>query len=225
VKIVVVANSQGTPAGGVTAEAAYPAVLARELAPAHECVPYAESGWSIRDFNAHLDDVLAYAPDLVIAQVGIVEASRRILSTREKKLLARVRGSARLTKWLHDRRKEVIVWRARLHIDTRLFSPKEFDREVAAFVERLTAAGVRTLLLETPQFGAAYEREHFPLINDDIEIFNRVLRRYGAVPILSADDDRESIWVAPTVHFDERGHTLAATRIAERLRDEVLVAA
>ncbi|HVN59806.1 MAG TPA: SGNH/GDSL hydrolase family protein [Gaiellaceae bacterium] len=224
-RIVIVANSQGTPAGGVSVGSSYPELVQRGLAAEHAVAIYAESGWSIRDFNAHVDEILALQPDLVVLQVGVVECSRRILSTREKRLLQRIRGSTRLTLWLHDRRKGVILWRSRLRIDTRLFGVGEFDREIARFVSRLRQGGVRCLLLETPQFGLAYEREHFPLLNEDIELFNRVLRRHGAVPILRPGDDIESIWIAGTVHLTERGHALVAERLVERLQQSAVVAA
>jgi len=223
VRIAVVANSQGT-ATGVQPEEAYPERLRALLAPEHEVIPYAVSGWAIRDFNEHVAEVLALKPDLVVLQVGIVECSRRILSAREKRVLGRIRGSARLTKWLHGRRQTVIVWRSRLRIDTRLYAVPEFAEEVARLLLALRAGAVDVLVLETPQFGSGYERLHFPLINEDIELFNRVLRRHGSVAMLAPGDDAETIWQTGTVHFDTEGHRLVAERLAARLsrRDAVV---
>jgi lysophospholipase L1-like esterase len=207
-------NSQGT-ALGVAAGASYPELVRDALAPQHDVSIAAESGWSIRDFNAAVDRLLTPVPDLVVVQIGIVECSRRILSTFEKRVLARVPRSAKLTKFLHNRRQAVVLLRNRLHLDTRLFGLREFNDEVAQFAAGIAAAGVDLMILEIPRFGDDYERRYFPLINEDIELFNAVLRRHGAVPFVTPDDSGDEIWQAGTVHFSRRGHELAAARLAD----------
>jgi hypothetical protein len=220
-RVVLLGNSQST-ATGVQPGESYPSLLRRELLPAHEFHPLAMTGWSVRDFNTHLENVTMVEPDLVVMQVGIVECSRRILSEREKRALARLPRSNLLTKALHDRRQSVIRFRNRIGADTRLFTPAEFDREVAALTKTLGAAGADVVLLEIPPFGPRYEEIHFPLINDDIRIFNEVLRRHGAVPTIGAHDDLESLWQVGTVHFNRAGHELRASRVLERIGKRLL---
>jgi hypothetical protein len=224
-RIAVLANSQGT-RKGTEKVTPYPQLLRAAVAHVHDIVPYAESGWAISDFNQNLDDILAIEPDLVVLQVGIVECSRRILSAREKRIIHRLPRHHALTKFLHDRRAEVIRWRARLHLDTRRYAVSEFAAELGTFVGKCRAVGVDVLLLEIPSFGPAYEQTHFPLINQDIALFNEPLRRFGAVPILEPDDPIEAIWQEGTVHFTARGHALVAERLAQRIlaRTEVGVA-
>ncbi len=211
-------NSQATGVG-VPPGSSYPALLRAEHLPQHEWHVWAMSGWSVRDFDTHLESVLLVEADLVIVQVGIVECSRRILSEREKRLLYLVPGARLVTRFLHDRRQRVILLRNRLGFDTRLFEPADFEGSLVRVLERARAAGAQTIVLEIPSFGPRYEQEHFPLINDDIRIFNAVLRRHGAVPFVDAGDELESIWQPATVHFNEQGHALAAARIAARIRE------
>jgi lysophospholipase L1-like esterase len=220
-KIALLANSQGTTKGALQV-LPYPEVLRDALAPAHDVVVRAESGWTIRDFNRHLDEVLAVEPDLVVLQVGIVECSRRILSATEKRIIRRLPRRHAVTKFLHDRRPDVIRWRARLRIDTRLYSVREFSSEIDEFLARCRAAGTAALLLEIPSFGAAFEQKHFPLINDDIAVFNEPLRRNGAVAIFEPGDPIETIWQEGTVHFTAAGHELVAERIAARIEARTL---
>lgn len=176
----------------------------------------AVSGWSIREFNFHRENITELEPDLVVVQVGIVECSRRILSARAKRTWAAVPGGGVATKFIHDRRRQVIRLRNRLRMDTRLFTTDEFRRELAIFVAAVTGTGGRLLVLEIPSFGRQYEALNFPLINEDIALFNSVLREFGAVPMLPRDADLESVWVSPTVHLTQDGHRLAAAHL-ERL--------
>jgi GDSL-like Lipase/Acylhydrolase family len=215
-RIFLLGNSQAT-ALGVPRDRSYPALLRRKVLPQHEWHVMAMNGWSVRDFDFHLDNVLVVEPDVVVLQIGIVEASRRILSEREKRLLYRFPGTRRLTKFLHDHRKRVVLLRNRFGLDTRLYTPDEFDRRVGVLVERIVSSGAKPVIVETPRFGLAYEAEHFPLINDDVEVFNSVLRRHEAVPFFDLADDLDAIWQAGTVHFNQSGHELAARRIGERV--------
>lgn len=213
-RVFILANSQGT-AAGVELAKTYPMLVRDELAPEHEVHVLAFSGWSIADFNRHLDNVVGLEPGLVVVQVGIVECSRRILSTREKHVLSFVPGSRHLTRFLHDRRRRVVLARHRLGLDTRLFTPAQFEAELKALVKRVNAAGADVLLLEIPPFGTAYERRHFPLINEDIELFNQVIRGFDSVDLLKSDDPLEDLWVEGTVHLNAEGHRLFAARLRE----------
>lgn len=215
-RIFLLGNSQSTPAG-IEPEQALSTQLRDALVPEHEFHLLAVSGWSIIDFAAHLHNVTLVRPDVVVLQVGIVECSRRILSEREKRLIARIPRSRVITKWLHDRRQRVIRARHRLGIDTRLFTVAEFERSVADVVEELEAGGARVIVLEVPPFGAAYEEQWFPLINEDAELFNSVLRQHGSVPLLTHRDPLDDLYQSGTVHFTPAGHRLAAARILAAL--------
>lgn len=215
-RIVLAANSQGTEMGVAPGEN-YPERVRRLLAGTHEVELVLESGWTIREFNAHVDRLLASSPDVVVLQAGIVECARRILSEREKRMLARVPGSSRLTKLLHDHRPAVIRLRQRLRLDTRVCGVEEFERELAGLRDALAAGGAALLPLEIPQFAPEYAARHFPLVNEDIDLFNSVLRRFGAVEWLRPEDDLAAAWQPGTVHLTPEGHRRAAARLVAAL--------
>lgn len=220
-RILLLANSQALGVGDVQESEAYPALLQAELSADHEFQSWAVSGWSVRDFTNELEQIVALEPDIVIVQLGIVECSRRILSQLEKRILARVPGSRRFTAFLHRHRQRVIRLRNRLRMDTRFFTPAEFELEMRRLVERLDACGAEVILVETPSFGPSYEHLHFPLINEDIELFNRVLRGFGSVSLQEPGDDNETIWIEGTVHLNPRGHRLVASRLLAKLRSRL----
>jgi lysophospholipase L1-like esterase len=219
VRIVLVSNSQGTPAG-VDAGQHYPALVRNQLVPEDEVHLLVVSGWSVGSVTLNVSNIVDVEPDVVVLQLGIVEAARRILSTREKDLLRRFgRLSRPLTRLLHTRRQQVIRLRNTLGLDTRLYSPEQFDREIRELLSALTARGIDAVLLEIPPFSPEFEREHYPLIGDDVETFNSILRRNGAVPLLPPGTDTHSIWQPGTVHFTREGHRIAAERIVELVRE------
>ena len=218
-RIAIVSNSQGT-AAGVERGSHYPALVRDALDTEHEVHFFVTSGWTIGDFNVHIGSLLDARPDLVVVQLGVVEAAKRILSAREKRLL-RILGppSLKLTKYLHDRRQAVIRLRNRLRIDTRLYSPDEFERQLEAFLTTVRASGADVILLEIPPFDSRYEELHYPLISDDIAAVNDVLRGYGAVPLLPPGTDTFRIWQPGTVHFTPEGHRIAAEQVVSFIRE------
>ena len=218
-RIVIVANSQGTAAGSgagwLEEGEEYPELIRRTVCSDHEVVSFARSGWSIRDFLAHAEEITDLRPDLVVVQIGIVECTQRILSEREKAFFYRLRGGRQVTRWLHDRRNAVIAWRRRLGITTRLVPIGEFAAALDTLAARLTKDGARLLFVEIPRFGTAYERAHFPGINRDIAQYNAVIRAHRSIEALRADDDLDEIWQPGTVHLTREGHCLFATRMIE----------
>ncbi len=219
-RIALLSNSQGTDAG-VSAAETYPELVRARLASEHEVRVMAMSGWAIGDFNAHIDDVLADDPELVVLQVGIVECAQRILSEREKRILQRVPGSRRLTAFLHARRTRVIRARRALRIMTCLYTLERFRDEVDSFVAALGSRGVDVLLVRIPRFSDAYEAEFYPYINEDIELFNTALVERGAVPLVSEADTDVAIWQPGTVHLNAEGHRAAADTLLAALRSVV----
>jgi hypothetical protein len=177
------------------------------------------TGYTVRDFNVHVENITRLRPDLVVLQVGIVECARRILSVREKEILLAVPGGRRITKALHDRRRQVIVLRERLARTTRLYSPEEFRAELGVFQERITAVGAHLRLLEIPTFSDGYASKHFPFVNEDIALFNRVLREEGAVPFLGEAGIKDDIWQSGTVHLTQQAHDLAADELVSAVEE------
>jgi hypothetical protein len=221
VKVVVATNSQGTSAG---AETGYPFLVADGLAARHDVRVLAMTGFTIRDFNTHVENVVAIEPDLVVLQVGIVECARRILSVREKELIRLLPASRRLTKALHDRRQRVIRARERIGRTTRLYSVDEFRAELRRFRERVVASGADVVLLEIPRFSERYAALHFPFVNEDIDLFNGALRAEGAVPLLDGEAVDDALWQPGTVHLTQAGHRVAAERLMVRIEERRAVA-
>jgi len=219
-RMLVIANSQGTDTG-VAAGESYPEVARSLLADHVEIVSLVESGWTIAEFVADSARIVDSQPDVVFCQLGIVECACRILSAREKKVLARIRGSSRLTKLLHDHRQEVIIWRRRLGISTRVMSPNSYRSYGLELARKLEAAGATLVFLEIPRFTPGYETTHFPFVNSDIDLFNGVMRELGSVPLIEPGDESDEIWQTGTVHLNRAGHELAARRLCERIEARV----
>jgi lysophospholipase L1-like esterase len=218
-RVVLLANSQAT-AAGVAAGEHYPALLRDRLVPPHELHLLAMTGWSIREANLHFPTVRDVRPDLVLLQLGVVDAVRRILSSAEKRTLAALGPVGnRITGALHRRRPAVIRLRHRLGIDTRLVPPAEFERELDRLLESVRASGAEPVLFEIPPFGVEHERAYFPLVGDDVATYNAILRSRGAVPLLPPEADPDAIWQPGTVHFTARGHELVAARVAQLVED------
>jgi hypothetical protein len=211
VRILVVANSQGTDAG-LQPGRSYPRLLAAAVAPRHEVVDWSRSGWDVERFVEELPVLRAEDADVVVVQVGIVECVQRILSTGEKRFFRVVPLGDRFTKLLHDRRPAVVRLRRRLGIPARLYSTERFAAAVAALERGLAEAGTRVVLLEIPRLPDAHAARWFPFANDDIERFNAVLRSLGAVPFVDAAHDA-SLWQPATVHLSDAGHAAAAARL------------
>ena len=222
VRIVLLANSQGTAAGSgagwLVEGEEYPELVRANLADEHEVIPFSRSGWSIDDFARRIDDIIACSPDLVIAQIGIVECTRRILSEREKAFFYRLRGGRRVTKWLHDRRNPVVTWRARAGLTTRVVPLPRFESQLRTFSLLVQNAGSKVLFVEIPPFGSAYEHTYLRFINTDVELYNRALRAHPSVALLGAADDLDGIWQPGTVHFQRHGHRLFADRLTDAIR-------
>ena len=210
-KIFVIANSQGT-TSGVTEGESYPYLLQRIL-PDYHYHFFILSGGSIREFETHIGNILLVNPDLVIFQIGIMECARRILSETEKKVLKKLPLGWMITKKLHDHRKWTIQWRNRFNINSRKMTPGVFRDGIRSLSEKLNRYHIQYLFLEIPYFSPQYEREYYPLINEDIHVYNQIIGEFNSAPIVYPEDDLYSIWQQGTVHFNKAGHQLVAERI------------
>lgn len=221
-RFALIANSQAT-AIGVAYEESYPCLLKSRLeAKGHDLVAFAMSGWSVREFNANLESVLLVRPSVVIIQLGIIECARRVLSNEEKAVLRHIPFSRHLTKFLHDRRKSVIVWRNRLGINARFMGVRVFEREFERLCSTIAGRDIFSLVVEVPYFSSAYEKEYYPFLNEDNEMFNRVMRKRKAVQIIPSQGTPEGIWQPGTVHFNRAGHCLFAEGLFGEIERRVL---
>ena len=208
-KIYLLANSQGTSLG-VKRVQIYPFLLQRML-PEYEFHFLIVTGWSVQEIHQNLENVFLVQPDLVIFQIGIIECARRILSDKAKTLFYALPLGRSITKVIHDHRGFAIRLRNRLNLNYRKVGPRAFELALQAICAELNEKGIRYVFLETPFFSDLYESKFFPLINEDIRIYNNVMKPYYSTPILTESDD--SIWQTGTVHFNEKGHRIVAEQI------------
>lgn len=224
-RVSIVTNSQGTRTG-VSLGESYPALARRELtALGFDVQLLVMSGWSIVDVNAQLENVLLFEPDLVLVQIGIVECTRRILSRREKNLLSVVPGGWRVTRWLHDRRAPVVRVRRRLGIDAREVKLPLFEAEVERLVAAIGETGAELVLLEIPSLPAGHDADYLPHGNEDIEAYNRVLRKHRAQELLRRSDPLDELFQEQSVHLSPAGHLLAAERLVAIVSDRLEIIA
>lgn len=221
-RVYLLSNSQGTRAGLMEDEKSYPQLL-KEILPEIEFHYLLISGKLITDFYSNLENLLLVHPDLVIFQTGITDCARRILSDREKKILSLIPLSRVITKFLHDHRKTVIKLRNRLGINTRSVSLGQFEQTHKKIHASLTAHNIKVLYLEIPNFSQKYEDQYYPLINEDIEIYNKILRNYGARSLFNSSDDILSIWQSETVHWNASGHVFVAQRLVKMIHETMLI--
>ncbi len=215
-KIYLISNSQGT-SNGVNEEESYPSLLQKAL-PDYEWHFLIISGGSVKEFNSYLENIVLVKPDFAIFQIGIIDCVRRILSEKEKKMLKALPLGWMISKTLHDHRKTTIRWRHRFKMNCRKVNPKIFSQELLNMVQKLTGHGIKCLFLEIPKFDSRYEQKFYPLINDDVDRYNEIIRRFNSSPLFSLKDDLYSIWQQGTVHFNQEGHR----RVAERIKEIIL---
>jgi hypothetical protein len=215
-RVSLIANSQGTSRGIAYGES-YPALFMAAV-PDLTVQILAMSAWSFQDVVVHFENVLLFRPRIAIVQLGIIECTRRILSEREKAFFLLLPGGRRATFALHHRRMQVIRLRRRLHIDTRVSTPVDFRSHVGRVLDKFSKGDIEPMLLEIPPFSPAYEERYYPFINEDVELFNEVLREFGAVPFLDDRDVAGPIYQEGTVHFNVEGHRLVADRLVDLIR-------
>jgi hypothetical protein len=212
---VLLTNSQGTSAG-VEIEEAYPVLLASELKDIAELHRICVGGWKINDFLNILDDnVLALRPEIVIVQAGIVECAQRVLTLFEKKLLRIIPLGRKISKWAHGHRAFVLKMRKRLGFAARVQSPIIFTSHVNTLWEKITLAGSQCIFIEIPKFADGGKDLRHPFINNDIEIFNAILRHYSSISCDTVVEKLQGHMYQPeSVHFTREGHQGIASKLA-----------
>ena len=216
--VVLLTNSQGTSAG-VELQEAYPVLLASELKGIVELHRISVGGWKINDFLDILDDnVLAIRPDIVIIQIGIVEGAQRILSLLEKRILRIIPFGRKISKWAHRRRAFVLKMRKRLGFAARVQSPFIFKTYVNTVWEKITLTGSQCVFVEIPKFVDGGQNLRHPFINNDIEIFNQILRHYSSISCDTIVEKLQgNMYQTESVHFSREGHQEIAAKLIDDL--------
>lgn len=216
--IVLLSNSQGTSVG-VQPDEAYPSLLGRILEPHADLHRLLVSGWTIREFITALEDnVLALRPDLVVLQLGIVECAQRILSSREKAIFRALPFGRRVTQLLHYHRAAVLRLRKQLGIAVRAMPPDEFRDAIAQASRMMAERDIHCLFVAIPTFSDAGAGLRHPLINEDIDEYNAILRDFRAITMDQEQLPYEDVFQAGSVHFNVTGHHRVATMLAEAIR-------
>jgi lysophospholipase L1-like esterase len=214
--VQIITNSQGSSVGVAPGEN-YPALAGTYLGPQYDVRPLVVSGWTLADIVNNLDDnVVFLKPDLVVFQIGIVEAAQRILSNREKNLLALLPFGRHITAAMHRHRASVLGWRKRLGIGTRVVEPKEFERLLDGLAAKLRSNGIRFVFVPVPLFPDEGRSLSHPLINEDVSLYNGMLARFECLAIGADVHDR--YFQSGTVHLSVEGHNWVARSLADELR-------
>lgn len=208
---MLVTNSQGTSRGLDEGET-YPGLIQKKIDEI-EFHFWLKGGGTVKEFDDHKENILRPNPDLVFFQVGIVECTRRILSNRAKHFFKALPKGQIITKLIHDYRNKVIRLRNFLGLNTRKMTPEEFDRRLDNLVGTLQDRGIQCALAKIPRFTEDYQDEFFPYINEDIELYNSVLEKYDAFPLVKNNIMKRDWLVEGTVHFNQKGHR----KIAEKM--------
>jgi len=228
-RVLFVSNSQGTAAGleDNLRWSNYP-LLVQDGMPGIECRYWTTSDLTVASVDSLFREiVMPHRPDVVILQCGIIECGLRILPRDLRDLFRIVPGGRFVTRAIHDRQ---AAWRRFLNrrgirfVDMPLEAFLLHVRNIRGKCESL---GARLAVVRIPLLSERCVRERLPENNAIIEEWNRVLEalcRDEGIPLLDpfegADDPtRDSLFLADTVHFSERGHRLIAGNLAHFLRE------
>lgn len=222
-RIVIVTNSQGSSAG-LPPGLNYPALLRELLGPRFELTAIVISGWTIADIITNLaDNVIVIKPDLVIFHVGIVEAAQRILSDREKTVIALLPFGRRITALLHRRRASVLTWRRRLGLISRVVPPQIFEQLLERLASILKSHGISSLFIRMPLFPDGGKSLDHPYVNEDISLYNQMLTRFESYQ--PEEPVHHSYFQVGTVHFSAEGHRWFAKCLSGEIRRRTAMAA
>jgi lysophospholipase L1-like esterase len=210
-----ISNSQGSPVG-IHYNQSYPFLL-QGMMPDTVFHYWIMSGGNVRDLNNQIENLLIVRPDLVVLQIGIVECTQRILSSKEKEIFSVLPFGRFITRKLHENRSRVIKIRKTLHCASRQTSPQKFKQEIQTLAQRLQAENIHSVFLEIPRLYPEFGVQHFPYINDDIDLYNNILRDFGAVPFFLESENYSSFWQPNSVHFTAKGHQQIAENLEQLL--------
>lgn len=214
-RVVLLANSQGTSAG-IHWKEAYPAVLAELLGENIELHRLLMSGWTIRDFLGVIEDnVIGLHPDLIVIQIGVVECARRVLSAKQKAIFRILPFGRKITRYLHINRAIVLKIRNWLGINTRLVELLEFEILISKAVKIFEEHHVPYLFVPIPLLPDNGASLKHPMINNDIEEYNRILIKHDNFPVNSELNQlRNLMFQLESVHFTVGGHKSIAEYLA-----------
>ncbi|MFB6345531.1 MAG: hypothetical protein ABEK50_07150, partial [bacterium] len=112
-------------------------------------------------------------------------------------------------------------WRHKLGLDARQVSKEDFRRNLSNITNRLKNQNINHFYLTIPSFPSDIEEKYFPLINNDIRIYNEIMRNFPSRTFLPEESYSESLWQPETVHFNQKGHQKAAEVIENIIRNQL----
>ncbi|MGE5189474.1 MAG: SGNH/GDSL hydrolase family protein [Gemmatimonadota bacterium] len=227
-RVLFVSNSQGTSAGleGELRWSSYP-LLVQDAMPGIECRYWTLSELTVGTVDSQFREiVMPHRPDAVILQCGIIESALRILPRNLRDLFRIVPGGRFVTRALHERQ---AAWRRFLDrrgirfLDMRLDA---FLAHVRSINGKCGSLGTKLAVVRIPLLSERCERELLPGNNAIIREWNRALDglcRAEGIPCVdpfdgAGDPSRDTLFLAETVHFSERGHRVIAGNVADFIR-------
>ena len=72
-------------------------------------------------------------------------------------------------------------------------------------------------MVKIPYFSKKYEKDHYPLINEDIDSYNIIIERYPSIDVIPKENEMYNIWQPETVHFTKEGHRLFGETLYQKM--------
>jgi lysophospholipase L1-like esterase len=227
--VLFVANSQGTSAGldGDNIWSNYPH-LVQNLMPEIDCRYWMMSELSVKTVsNLSREIIIQHRPDLVVLQLGIIEAGLRILPKSARDILRILPMGENITGFLHKRQAK---WRKLLS----LMGIQFLDIKRPAFHDLLDdilrtceSFEIPIVVAEIPLLADQGVNGLYPGNNSVITEYNSLVhsvcaaRNIKVIDIFEGniDKSRNSLYLADSVHFSANGHRLAANNIEKCIRN------
>jgi len=233
-RLLVVANSQGTPSGLSAPDRylSYPLQIQALLCEV-DCTVWAMSSLSVETVNSQfLEVVLQHRPNIVVLQCGIIEGCPRILPKRLRAVLEHVVLGRTLTGFLHKHRVAWLRFLSRLGVQFRDMSISEFKMHLRDVHAKCRKEGIELVLVSIPTLSEEFDRNVVPLAIKVMSHYDAALldiARSLDIPDVDAfhgatDPKRNSLYLPASVHFSVAGHTLIARNIANFLTNPAFAA-
>lgn len=226
-KILLVSNSQGTPAGLPEDESGSCYTrLVQDALPGFGFACFTFSYLHAGTVDTQFREIVSSnRPDLVVLQLGIIEAALRILPKRVRDFLGAVPGGAFVTKAIHDRQGPWRRFLARRGWRFQDVPCEAFRTHLGNIAARCAAAGIRLAVVRIPPPSLRCERGNFPGNAAEIARYDAAIDeaaaslRFDVVDPFrgNADPTRDSLYLPDSVHFSAAGHRLVARNILEYL--------
>ncbi|MBF0171711.1 MAG: SGNH/GDSL hydrolase family protein [Nitrospinae bacterium] len=188
--------------------------VARETVAVVEPYYYVQPGLHTTMMVNALDNQLgAFAPEVVVLQVGIVDASPRALSEIERKVIARLPGFVqRLTHaFVRKSYARLITTRKITYV-----SPERFAANLDRIKQVFAPARFVVVPIGVPNEG--YRRKN-PLIEQNVARYNGLLAEAFGPDLLTDifEGDVERFYTPDHHHLSAEGHAAVAASVVRRL--------